>query len=52
MAGYFTDSTSMSGLDTDVSTDDDSDEESSVEGVCINLDSARITVTYGSDVLI
>ena len=33
LAGYFTDSTSMSGAGTDVSTNDASDEGSSEEGV-------------------
>ena len=37
MAGYFTDSTSMSGIAADVSTNDASDEDSSGEGVYVSL---------------
>ena len=38
MAGYFTDSTSMSGIAADVSTNDASDEDNSVEGVYVSLE--------------
>ena len=41
--GYFTDSTSMSGAATDVSTNDASDEDSNVEGVYIILALAYFT---------
>ena len=42
MVGYFIGSSSVSGVATDMSTNDASDEESSDEGVCTSLESGEV----------